>query len=290
MENSSSQTLIKGPNLDTEYKYYCPISNLSFMSKLIEKAAQTQLMTHFTEQNLLLKHKMPIGKISQHRLPYSRSVTTSGPTWKMKKLTSIICLDLSVAFNTVNHTILLEVMENYFGITDIALDWISSNLKNGKFSVNIDSFSSNTKTVNFSVPQCSILGPTLFNCYVSTLMEIIPETEENFVSGYADDHALINTCHPENTDISPKLVSNISCIKDWMDRNPLKMTGAKTEFIVFGSKHQVQRNALKSLNIDNTIMKAKSVIKFLGAYLDESLNMKTHIANRTKMHSIIYTS
>ena len=49
--------LIKGPNLDTEYKNYCPISNLSFMSKLIEKAAQTQLMTHFTEHNLLPKHQ-----------------------------------------------------------------------------------------------------------------------------------------------------------------------------------------------------------------------------------------
>ena len=45
--------LTEGPNLDTEYKNYCPISNLSFMSKLIEKAAQTQLMTHFIEHNLL---------------------------------------------------------------------------------------------------------------------------------------------------------------------------------------------------------------------------------------------
>ena len=113
-------------------------------------------------------------------------------------------------------------------------------------------------------------------------MEIIPENDENFVSGYADDHALINTFHPEDTDISSKLVSNISYIKDWMNRNQLKMNDAKTEFIVFGSKHQVQRNDLKSLNIDNTTIRAKPIIKFLGAYLDESLNMKTHIANRTK--------
>ena len=112
-------------------------------------------------------------------------------------------------------------------------------------------------------------------------MEIIPETEDNFVSGYAVDHALINTFHPENTDISPKLVSNISCMKDWMDRNQLKMNGAKTEFIVFESKHQVQRNGLKSLNIDNTIIKAKLVIKFIGAYMDESLNVKTHITQDT---------
>ena len=113
-------------------------------------------------------------------------------------------------------------------------------------------------------------------------MEIIPVTEDNFVSGSADDHALINTFHLENTDISPKLASNISCIKDWMDRNQLRMNGSKTEFLVFGSKHQVQRNSLKSLHIDNTIIKAKLVIKNLGAYLDESLNMKTDIAKRTK--------
>ena len=113
-------------------------------------------------------------------------------------------------------------------------------------------------------------------------MAIIPENNENFVSGYADDHALINTFHPEDTNISSKLVLNISYVKDWMNRNQLKMNDAKTEFIVFGSKHQVQRNDLKSLNIDNTTISAKLVIKFLGAYLDESLNMKTRIAHRTK--------
>ena len=78
------------------------------------------------------------------------------------------------------------------------------------------------------MPQGSILDPTLFNCYVITLMEIIPENDENFVSGYADDHALINTLHQEDTDISSKLVSNMSYIKDWMNRNQLKMNDAKT--------------------------------------------------------------
>ena len=67
-----------------------------------------------------------------------------------------------------------------------------------------------------------------------------------------------------------------------MNRSQLKMNDAKSEFIVFGSKHQVQRNDLKNLNIDNTTISTKLVIKFLGAYLDESLNMKTHIAHRTK--------
>ena len=138
------------------------------------------------------------------------------------------------------------------------------------------------KNINFSVPQVSILGPTLFNCYVSTLMEIIPETEDNFVTGYADEHALINSFHPENTEIFSTLASNISCIQDWMEKNQLKMNGSKTEFTVFGSKHQVQTYTLKSLKIDDTTIMAKSVIKFLGVYLDQSLNKKTHIGNKTK--------
>ena len=74
--------LIKGPNLDTEYKNYCPISNLSFMSKLIENTAQTQLMTHFTDENVLPNTRMPIERISQQRLLYLIFVTTFGPTWK----------------------------------------------------------------------------------------------------------------------------------------------------------------------------------------------------------------
>ena len=87
--------------------------------------------------------------------------------------------------------------------------------KNRKFSVHIDGFSSNTKNINFSVPQGSILGPTLFNCYVRTLMEIIPETEDNFVSRDADDHTLINSFYPENTEI----------LSTWLQKFPASKTG-----------------------------------------------------------------
>ena len=120
------------------------------------------------------------------------------------------------------------------------------------------------KTINFSVPLGSILGPTLFNYYVSTLMEIMLEREENFVSQYAVDHALINSFHPENTEIFSTLASNIACIQDWMDKNQLKMNSSKTEFTVFGSKHQLQTYTLNSLKVDDTVIMAKPVIKFLG--------------------------
>ena len=90
--------LIKGPNLDTEYKNYRPISDLSFMSKLIEKAAQTQLMTHFTEHNLLPKYQNAYRK---NFLTETAILNICDNTWtsmENNKLTSIICLDLSGSF------------------------------------------------------------------------------------------------------------------------------------------------------------------------------------------------
>ena len=94
------------------------------------------------------------------------------------KCTLIVSLDLSAAFDTVNHTILLEVLNNYFGIVEHALSSISSYLSSRRFQVQVGHLTSKMVEIDFSVPQGSILGPILFNCYASTLMEIIPERRQ----------------------------------------------------------------------------------------------------------------
>ena len=121
-----------------------------------------------------------------------------------QKYTSVVCLDLSAAFDTVNHKILLDVLKNYFGIKEQAPAWISSYLSNRRFLVQIGQFTSKIVTINFSVLQGSILGPILFNCYASTLIEIMPESSDSFLSGYADDHAIVNSFNPENNKIKQK--------------------------------------------------------------------------------------
>ena len=96
---------------------------------------------------------------------------------EIQKCTSVVCLDLSAAFDTVNHKILLDVLKNYFGITVQALCWISSYLSNRKFLVQIGQYTSTVVTVNFSVPQGSILGPILFKCYAGTLTKNHPRQQ-----------------------------------------------------------------------------------------------------------------
>ena len=101
---------------------------------------------------------------------------------------SMVALDISAAFDTVNHKILINVLENYFGIQEKASNWIVSYLQNRQFQVHINGISSEKITINYSVPQGSILGLLLFNYYPSTIQEIIP----NNMSGYADNHCLLN--------------------------------------------------------------------------------------------------
>ena len=116
--------LIKGTNLDTELKNYRPISNVSFLSKITEKAAQLQLQKHFDQQSLLPNHQ------SAYRKHYSTETTLLNmcdnilKNMENGKCTSIVSLDLSAAFDTVNHTILLDILKGYFGISELALSCI----------------------------------------------------------------------------------------------------------------------------------------------------------------------
>ena len=274
--------LIKGTNLDTELKNYRPISNLSFLSKIIEKAAQLQLHKHCDQPSLLPNHQ------SAYRKHYSNETTLLNMCDNILrniengKCTSIVSLNLSAAFDTVNHTIILDVLNGYFGISEHALTWILSYLSSRKFLVQIGHLTSETVEIDFSVPQGSILGPILFNCYASTLMEIIPERKDTFLSGYADDHAIIHSFSPDNNNIKQIIESDIGKIKTWMEESQLKMNDAKTEFIVIGTSCSLQKN--NNIEIGSTKIHQSSKIKFLGVFLDEKLSFKiTFITDQKKL-------
>ena len=201
-----------------------------------------------------------------------------------QKYTSIVCLDLSAAFDTVNHKILLGILKSYFGISDHAIAWISSYLSKRKFLVQIGQLISKTIEIDYSVPQGSILGPILFNCYASTLMEIISASKESFLSGYANDHAVIHCFSPNNKNIRQNIASGIDKVRTWMEGNQLKMNDAKTEFIVIGTAGNL-KNILETIEIGDTIIHWTSKIKFLGVYLDKKLSLKEHVQNRArKLH------
>ena len=145
-------------------------------------------------------------------------------------------LDLCAALVTVNHRILLGVLNKYYGIQGLALQWLKSYLTDRQFKVQIEENFSEVITINFSVPQGSILGPIRFTCYASTLQELF--INNNSLSRYADDHSFIKLFSPIDNNIPTELELDVKHISEWVYQNHLKMNDAKTEFVLLMDLNQ----------------------------------------------------
>ena len=103
-------------------------------------------------------------------------------------ITSLAILELSAAFNTVDHDILLQILEQKFGVCDKALKWFQNYLRPQSFMVNINGKYSKPKNLEFSVPQTSCSGANLFTCYCSLITDSIPSSMT--LSGFTDDNSI----------------------------------------------------------------------------------------------------
>ena len=126
--------------------------------------------------------------------------------WNMEvqQVTALVAIDLSVAFNMVDHLVLLEVLQHHFGVNGKVLNWMDAYLRPRDFQVNIGNDYSKYIPMDFSVPQGSILGPVLFSAYISTLRLEVPRSID--LHGLADAHVikkdfLASKCNEEDNTI-----------------------------------------------------------------------------------------
>jgi hypothetical protein len=271
--------LIKKRNLDRNVmSNYRPVSQLPFISKVVERIVAAQLMRHMALNKLFdpLQSAYRPSHSCETALLYLQSAITSA--MDEGKVLLLVLLDLSAAFDTVNHSRLLAKL-NSNGINGPALDWFKCYLTNRSQAVIIDTVISRSISLTTGVPQGSVLGPLLFSVYVADLSSIICKFSCKYVM-YADDIQLWITCAPAV--FLPALSQLEQCIqhvRSWLVSNELIINDKKTEFIVFGSQVQLKKFTARQLLVGDESIKPCEVVRNLGVLFDSNMKMDKHVVN-----------
>ncbi|KAK3085690.1 hypothetical protein FSP39_007270 [Pinctada imbricata] len=264
--------LLKKSNLDKDVlKNYRPVSNLPFLSKVIEKVVAACIEKHLSDNNLhdnlqSAYHSCHSTETALLRVHHDITCALDNNTCAV-----LVMLDLSAAFDVIDHDILFRRLEFSYGITGSALAWIHSYLSDRSQRIAIGSTSSKAHALDIGVPQGSVLGPK-FYCMFSKPVAQICRNHNMDYHCYADDtqiYMVIDSLQSTST----KLAVCLKEIKTWMSSNLLKLNDDKTEMIVFAPKNKKEQFADLTVSFGTSIISDARVVKNLGVVFDKSLTM-----------------
>ena len=272
--------LLKRHGLDLLYKNYCPVSNLSYVSKLTERSVLDQLLLHMSSNGLY-----PVLQSSyrqHHSTETALLKVKSDILMNMNKghVTLLVLLDLSAAFDTVDHGILITSLKSRFGVSGQVLEWFSGYLGNRSQRISVNGTLSDRFFLQYGVPQGSCLGPVLFIIYASKLFEIVKAHLPD-VHCYADDSQLYLSFKPDSQAIRDEAVMAMQhCIEDirqWMLTDRLKLNDDKIEYLLIGTRQQLSKISAGSLAVGDHQITPALEAKNLGCWFDQQLSMGTQI-------------
>uniref|UniRef100_A0A8C2H2H7 Reverse transcriptase domain-containing protein n=1 Tax=Cyprinus carpio TaxID=7962 RepID=A0A8C2H2H7_CYPCA len=274
--------LIKKPQLDPkELVNYRPISNLPFLSKILEKVVSSQLYS-FLEKNGICED-FQSGFRPYHSTETALLRVTNDLLLSSDRgcISLLVLLDLSAAFDTIDHTILLHRLEHFVGINGSALAWFKSYLYDRHQFVAVNEEVSYRSQVQYGVPQGSVLGPLLFTLYMLPLGDIIRKHGVSFHC-YADDTQLYISSRPGETYQFEKLTECIVDIKNWMTSNFLLLNSEKTEVLIIGPKSSACNDLERCLRLDGCSVNSSSSVRNLGVLFDSNLSLESHVSSICK--------
>ena len=280
MKSAIVTLLLKNSTLDPDIlKNYRPVSNLYYISKLLERVVAGRLTDYMTENNLhehLQSAHKPGHSTETALVKVQNDILTS---IDQHGVVILVMLDLSAAFDTIDHDILFSRMENTLGITGQALAWFKSYLSGRTLRIKIDKSFSELQDILWSVPQGSVLGPLLFLIYLLPLGKLGLELHI-----YADDTQLYLAIKPitqHAVDIGvARLEDCLTDIYTWMSQNKVKLNADKTKVLVLGTPKQRAKISVPSISVNGEIVKILNIpIGNLGSVFDPSMNMAVKSAN-----------
>lgn len=227
-------TILKKNTLDPEsLSSYRPVSQLQFIPKIIEKVVADCLCPYLKDNNTL-KHLLSAYKPG-HSVETALIRVTSDILKSLdnKQMVLLVLLDLSAAFDTVDHDLLLARMYHHFGMSDDVLKWFRSFLNARSQYVVIADSTSEQRNMDCGVPHGSVLGPVLFTMYTSSLGHIAKRHGMNYHL-YADDTHLHVAFKPGSSDLADcqHIQDCMVEMQLWMDSNFLKLNNEKTDVVL----------------------------------------------------------
>ena len=188
-------------------------------------------------------------------------------------------LDLSAAFDTVDHEKLLKILLNEIGICGQALNWFRSYLTGRCQRVRIEGCSSADIIIRFGVPQGSVLGPVLFNIYIRSLYSTVLTRKLN-IHGFADGHQVYKAfkAEQEYQTLIRDVPECFQAISSWMTSHYLQLNPGKTELIVFGASATLSKLKINGVFLSSDIcIRLVPSVKNLGFHVDSSLDFKNQV-------------
>uniref|UniRef100_A0A8P4KLV1 Reverse transcriptase domain-containing protein n=1 Tax=Dicentrarchus labrax TaxID=13489 RepID=A0A8P4KLV1_DICLA len=260
---------------------YRPISNLPFLSKILEKVVAKELCD-FPHNNGLFEDFQSGFRVHHSTETALVKVNNDLLIASDNGLVSVlVLLDLSAAFDTIDHDILLQRLEHQIGIKGTALSWFKSYLSDRSQFVHVNDESSMNTTVSHGVPQGSVLGPILFTLYMLPLGNIIRNHSIN-LHCYADDTQLYLSIKPDEINQLSKLQICLKDLKSWMSCNFLMLNSEKNKILVLGPKNLRDSLSKDIVTLDGITLASSTTVRNLGVIFDQDLSFNSHMKQTSR--------
>jgi hypothetical protein len=271
--------LLKKASLDPEVlNNFRPVSTLPFVSKTMERVASKRLRIHKEENKLDEKMQSAYRAAHSCETALMRIQNDILMALDSKKCVFLVLLDMSAAFDTVDHQMLLRRLSERLGIKGNALQWITSYLHNRQQFVTIRGTRSAKQQLDCNVPQGAVLGPEFFSDYDSPVAEIFRRHNIDFHL-YADDTQVYLAFDPcDEDDALSRLEMCLSEVRLWMAQNYLKLNDSKTEFIVLGTGHSLKNINTSHITIGDSKVVSSDSVKNIGATLDKYMKLDKQVS------------